>query len=215
MRGLFATQEGRPGMKNQRDHDRDVVIVVELLALPDEEVRRVIENLSEPAFAVLDCVRRGWSNKKIGRKMKKQPGTIGYHIRTITQRAGIPDGPHPQVDIVTRFAGLKPQPRSKRRCGAVKLLASLTQREGQVVKLAIRNLSDEKMGSELGIRPDTVQKHLNTVYKKLKLSEPCRIQPRLKNLRLQLAVWCVDNFFPQSDPLTAARIEDQLVLFGT
>ena len=54
----------------------------------------------------------------------------------------------------------------------------LTKREREVLDLAGQGLSNQEIGETLGIKPVTVQNHLNSIYAKLGVTS--RIQAALK-----------------------------------
>lgn len=110
-------------------------------------------DMLEPLLGLPDDIRQGWSYLSKG-----STGTLETLVRTIRETAAGKSVIDPSLLL-----------RSKPRTGSS--IASLTNRQFEILRSVARGGSNETIAEELGIAPNSVVNHLTAIYSALGIPE--------------------------------------------
>jgi DNA-binding CsgD family transcriptional regulator len=135
---------------------------------------RAIFGLTAREAAVLALVVRGHRTPEIARELVIADGTARKHIERVYGKLGVSNRSHAIARVLQQQATM-----TSGTTGVIRELFErfdvddpvaaygLTGREAEVLILAAAGYSNRRIASKLGVRPETIKKHLDHVYAKL------------------------------------------------
>ncbi len=170
--------------------------------LSSAEIARISKDFSSLDLDVIRLIREGYENKKIAKTLRIHPGAVNRHVSKIARRLSIWGGHHPQVAILTKWY-LLGEP-AKTDDSANKFLNELAPRLQKVFAGAVANRTTKEIADEVGVKPNTVRKYLDAIYRRIEAHPDQNVIHRASTgkcrfNRLKLAVWYADHFFPRQE----------------
>ncbi len=141
--------------------DADTVVTA-VTGLSGAPVRVLVLTTSEPAERVFAALRAGASGYL---RKQSQPRTLVEAVHLVADGEGVGN-----PVVTSRLVGAYVDSTAPDHAGRP-LLAQLTERELDVLRLAARGLSNAEVAAELVLSTSTVKTHMNAILGKLKLRD--------------------------------------------
>lgn len=137
-------------------------VTTAVTAVPDPGARVLVLTSSEPGEHVFAALRAGASGYL---RKNAQQGTLTDAVRLVAAGEGVGD-----PAVTARLASAYVD-GTRSAGGGREHLATLTERELDVLRLAARGLSNAEVAAELVLSTSTVKTHMNAILGKLKLRD--------------------------------------------
>lgn len=135
------------------------------------------DSLPEKDRKVLKFILMGETNPTISKALHMSERTVRFHINRIAKRSAIPNfNGQARISLALMFAAVLDEP-SKDVAG-MRAWLSLTSRQKNILALIMTNRTTEEIAEALYVKVDTVQKHINEIFKHVGVST-----------RLELVSW--------------------------